>query len=553
MEEYYNRVNQDLMRLIPPDAAVVAEVGCGAGALGREYLRLNPRCRYVGLEISPEAAAIAATRLSAVQVGNAETLDLAESDVDCLVYGDVLEHLTDPWAVLRRHAASLKEGGQVVACIPNIGHWSVIADLMQGRWRYRTEGLLDHTHLRFFTQEGMQELFAQAGLNVFEIRPRPIHGQGFEEFQALFGPIAEKMGVESRRFADATGALQYLVRAVKGPLPSRLLVQSLLGETKVCARVRILEPHSFLATIPGVRIRSEAQTAHLESGAPGEAKVFIWQRVWAQDMAQQEELIRRGYLVLAEMDDDPLRWPVHQANDFIAFRSCHGVQVSTEPLAEFLRQYNPNVAVFPNQLAYLPEPRIYQERGAVTLFFGALNREEDWQAVMEPLNAVLKHCGERVKVVVVHDRAFFDALKTDGKEFLPFCPYPEYTAALRRADIAILPLLPTRFNRMKSDLKFLECAAHGVATLASPTVYEQSIEEGKTGLIYRNPAEFAEKLVLLIGDAGFRRDIAAHAYQWVVGHRMLRDHYRQRYEWYLSMVRRLPELEEGLRSRLRGG
>jgi spore maturation protein CgeB len=106
---------------------------------------------------------------------------------------------------------------------------------------------------------------------------------------------------------------------------------------------------------------------------------------------------------------------------------------------------------------------------------------------------------------------------------------------------------------MKSDLKFLECAAHGVAALASPTVYEQSIAEGETGLLYRDPGEFSQKLVIMIEDAEFRRRITTKAYQWVASHRMLRDHYRQRYEWYLSMWRCLPELEHSMKLRLQGG
>ncbi|HWQ60759.1 MAG TPA: methyltransferase domain-containing protein [Negativicutes bacterium] len=550
--DYYNRVNSDLLALIPPDAGMVVEVGCGAGALGEAYRRLNPYCRYVGIELNREAAERAASRLSAVKSGDAETLDIGEENVDCLVYGDVLEHMADPWATLARHAGRIKEGGQVVACIPNIQHWSVIIGLLQGQWRYRDEGLLDRTHLRFFTLESIGELFAKAGLTVYEVRPRQTNPREAAGFHELLAPVAERLGVDRAAFINQTTAVQYLVRAVKGRPGRRLLIQTLLGETNVvCAPVRIHQPHSFMATIPGVRIRSQGKTASLDGGQTGEEKIFIWQRIFPNEVGQQQQLIRCGYLTVAEMDDDPRHWPLHEETDFFAFRSVHAVQVSTEPLADFIRQYNPNVTVFPNQLARLPAPRAYGD-GPVGIFFGAINRENDWRPILPALNAVLAKRRGRVTVKVVHDRRFFDALATEDKEFTPFCVYPEYERLLRSCDIALLPLEPTSFNAMKSDLKFLECAGHGVAVLASPTVYAETVRDGETGFIYRTPDEFAATLSRLIDDRDLRRSVAGRAYAWVAENRLLARHYRQRYDWYLSLLDRLPELNESLERRVPG-
>ncbi len=237
-------------------------------------------------------------------------------------------------------------------------------------------------------------------------------------------------------------------------------------------------------------------------------------------------------------------------NKYLTYRSSHGIQTSTEPLAAYLRQFNPNIAIFTNQLSKLPPPRIYPNDDSVTIFFGALNRQEDWAPIMPALNRVIATYPDRVSVKVIHDQEFFQALVTAQKEFEPFCPYERYQEIMSSCDIALLPLNPTRFNQMKSDLKFLECAGYGVTALASPTVYAQSIINGETGLIYHSVTEFESQLRELITNIEWRRKLARNAYQWVRDHRLLSLSYRERRDWYLQMRDRLPQLNEELRERL---
>jgi SAM-dependent methyltransferase len=216
---YYDFANPNLLKIMPADAATILEIGCGAGRLGAVYKEHYPQCRYVGVEINPEAAAIAATRLDQVLCGSGEEIDLGflAGKVDCIVYGDVLEHLTDPWDTLNQHAKLLAPEGRVVTSIPNVQNWAVMRDLLFGRWNYTEEGLMDRTHLRFFTLDGVLQMFAQAGLGVELVTMVTIPHQQpeLEQFVKSMSPALENFGINETVFRDRVGAFQYLVSGRK--------------------------------------------------------------------------------------------------------------------------------------------------------------------------------------------------------------------------------------------------------------------------------------------------------------------------------------------------
>jgi 2-polyprenyl-3-methyl-5-hydroxy-6-metoxy-1,4-benzoquinol methylase len=150
----------------------VLDVGASTGFLAE--VLTGRGCSVTGIEIDPDAARQAEEFCERVIVGNVEELDLegeiGDETFEVLIFGDVLEHLKDPQRALERFKPFLNPGGHVVASIPNIAHGSVRLALLRGRFRYRSLGLLDNTHLRFFTRESVEEMFGGAGFLISEVK-----------------------------------------------------------------------------------------------------------------------------------------------------------------------------------------------------------------------------------------------------------------------------------------------------------------------------------------------------------------------------------------------
>jgi glycosyltransferase involved in cell wall biosynthesis len=210
------------------------------------------------------------------------------------------------------------------------------------------------------------------------------------------------------------------------------------------------------------------------------------------------------------------------------------------------------VMVFPNAVRVLPEPCNFRLPETMTLFFGALNRERDWEPLMPALNAVAAAAGGRLRFEVVHDRAFFQALETEHKKFTPTCDHDTYMELLAGCEIAFMPLSDNAFNRAKSDLKFIEAAACRAVALASPIVYRASIEDGRTGVLFEDAAELHDRLSRLLYMPDVSLAIAEAARQYVAQNRMLAYQVGDRIAWYRSLWDRRDELNAALRARLAG-
>jgi len=124
-----------------------------------------------------------------------------------------LEHLYDPWKVLKKVRKSMAPGGQVLSCIPNSQNWWLQMRLANGDWRYDDKGLLDRTHIRFFTRKTIIEMFQEAGFEIAEIVPRYVHHPASEIFLNIIENMVAASGGDPKTAREDASVFQYIVRA----------------------------------------------------------------------------------------------------------------------------------------------------------------------------------------------------------------------------------------------------------------------------------------------------------------------------------------------------
>ena len=213
---YYQSINRVLFHQVPETAERILEIGCASGMFGAALKEQNPKRYVVGVEYVPEVAEIAKTRLDEVYAFDVQAHELPDSialqSFDCIVCGDVLEHLTEATSVLRKLLPYLKPDGKVVACIPNVQHFSVIQQLLTQNFQYHGAGLLDKTHVNLMTLPNMYKMFLDAGY--LPQLTQVIHNGAVDEgFMHSLLPVLGYLGVAPERAKSALEAYQYVLTA----------------------------------------------------------------------------------------------------------------------------------------------------------------------------------------------------------------------------------------------------------------------------------------------------------------------------------------------------
>lgn len=209
----------DMLDVVPERGL---DVGCFVGATSALIKSRFPGCHMVGIEPLKLAAEVARTRMNVVHACLMEDVDFAAEGYgaghfDVIILADVLEHMYNPWGALKRLKPYLSQHGCILASVPNARNLSVLSQLAGGRWRYEFAGLLDVTHIRFFTRIEVQEMFAALGyrIDAFTHNCDPRWEKLMQQREVMRQIKVDKLTLSDLTPADIAelATLQFFVRA----------------------------------------------------------------------------------------------------------------------------------------------------------------------------------------------------------------------------------------------------------------------------------------------------------------------------------------------------
>lgn len=169
---YYKRHRHEMVDFLPKTAKTLLDIGCGIGTFG-EVLKEEMGVEVWGVEKNEKAAEEAARKVDKVLRGDICEVysQLPDKYFECIVFNDVIEHFVDPYIVLQQIKSKLKSDGVVVCSIPNVRYYENLFDLLfRKQWKYEEQGILDKTHLRFFTEKSIKDMFKMLDYEILEMR-----------------------------------------------------------------------------------------------------------------------------------------------------------------------------------------------------------------------------------------------------------------------------------------------------------------------------------------------------------------------------------------------
>jgi 2-polyprenyl-3-methyl-5-hydroxy-6-metoxy-1,4-benzoquinol methylase len=213
--QYYNSLLLSMLNNVYNEGEKILDVGCSFGTLGREFLKLHPNSFYMGIEPEPLVAKCAKNFLSDIFQGTIEEfLSVCQTEFDLIVFGDVLEHLVNPWKVIKNCQKVLSPQGKIIASVPNVFSFEIFLQLVSGQFYYNNSGVFDITHLRFFTLETFCELFEQADLQVCQ--------------ELTLGAVYQELSDLAKKVSKIQYPLTIVIDQLPFPIKTRSMLEQLL-------------------------------------------------------------------------------------------------------------------------------------------------------------------------------------------------------------------------------------------------------------------------------------------------------------------------------------
>ena len=516
-----------------PERGPVLEVGCAGGHVGK-VLREHGY-RVWGVETNAGAVVGAAKQLDHVYHGTIEDF-LADPAFEnkrfqFLIFGDVLEHLLDPAKVLERCKRLLVPNGALVVSVPNVAHRAVRLMLLEGRWEYDTAGIMDSTHLHFYTRDSLVDLFTATGYVVDRLSAIRLSA---EDVGIRFKPALEALFDEHMHDAEqdvfqfvalvrdsAAPDLAWLNGRFQVRSPKRILCVPPL-ESSSLYPIRLGDPLTRFTELFGGELRSRELSRVRDEDVE-----------WADTIVLQREsndfvvnFLRRakaaGKRVIFDIDDlltevpDYLSVAQHarRVKPWLekALREADALSVSTPELREALLPYNPATFITPNY-AYTGEAPIrhYESDEPVRIVIAS----SDTVRVDFLVNSLRTICADpTLKVELVGIGPPGEFLLDQGLpiQVVPIMPHGQFKAFIAERDnaIALIPLDDNRFNSCKSAIKFFDYALAGVPCACSAVItYAAVISDPDNGILcLDNEAHWTDAIRVLVTSPG-RRSVTA--------------------------------------------
>lgn len=507
----------------------ILDVGCSAGYLG-EYLVAQGH-RVTGIDITQEAVDTAKKFLTDAHCMKVEEYFDRYPNIkfDVIIFGDVLEHVTNAEEVLRMSATALKPNGKVIASIPNVGHLAIRAMLLEGRWEYGELGLLDRDHVRFFTEKSIRQLFADSNYDVAEVKTVRLPVETVDKICDLkLNPSYVELAENAAKCDLSADVFQYVVMA------------SLSKATRIVCMVpdvnnglfqfRVLMPLNNWAKRFGGNVRYRVLGKHHADDLIW-GDVFLFQRIGgAYTLHLIKALQAHNKRVVFEIDDLLTELPDflahHRGSPEIqqslldAISLADAVTTTTSRLASRLKHINPAVHCVPNCVMDLPVERLAHNENVIpkATLIVASSDTVMVDFLITPLKTILKKYGTDIRLVVVGpiDKAL---AKGDlAFERLPILSYMEFKELLQTLinPIGLIPLDDSVFSSCKSPIKFFDYAAAQIPAICSDVPpYNDYIQNSHTGLLVKNDDQaWTHAIEILINSVEDRNrlSLAARAY-----------------------------------------
>jgi 2-polyprenyl-3-methyl-5-hydroxy-6-metoxy-1,4-benzoquinol methylase len=537
-----NNAHTQLYNFIQEDSngrqSRVLEVGCSSGYFG-EALK-SAGHEVWGVEMSAKAADTAREKIDHVFVGTVEEF-LANDAVkgitfDYITFGDVLEHLVDPVRVLKDCRRLLSPDGCIAASIPNVAHKAVRLMLLEGRWDYAEFGIMDNTHLRFFTRNSIVEMFTKGGFAVrlMDAVSLPTDATGIEVNPELLEAASDLVPDNDEE------VFQFTVLARRSDPAAQLAEQNRPFCQGEGAKILCLLPFADWS-VGNIRIRDPLSKYRQQYG--GEVRIRSIHEHQSQDIAWADTVIlqrdsndyilvladmlqKMGKRVIIDMDDLLTEVPAflqcyehcQQTRPYLleTLRMADAITVTTERLKEEMLAYNENVFVVPNCAATVhAATRHYASDAHKVNLLVASTDTVRVDFIASALRRLADDKDLDIEIICIGPPGEFLAETGLAIQAHGNMSHEHFKAFLATLDntIGIIPLDDSRFSRCKSPVKFLDYSLAGIPTVCSDVPpYKDSVRDGENGILCANSEDdWYQAIRELALSASQRADIAAAA------------------------------------------